>query len=177
MLSRKPGMQEHTTDISDIRHILKESITSVREISNNISPQVLNNYGLASALEVFFETKRKLINIQFTHNIPDLRFSEIKEVMIYNIVKEAFNNSIKYSKASLVQLNINLHENIITVSYLDNGIGFNLDEKLALAGSSLGLFSIINRIRNLDGEHSINTSPGHGFNLEVTFSINEDKYI
>jgi PAS domain S-box-containing protein len=176
MLSRKNGMQEHVEDISDIRRILKESITAVREISNNISPQVLNNYGLASALEVFFETKKKLIKIEYTHNIPDFRFSEDKEIMLYNIVKEAFNNSVKYSRASVVQLDISLNENIITVFYRDNGIGFNLEEKLAVAGNSLGLFSIISRIRNLDGEYSINTSPGNGFSLNVTFSVNEHEY-
>lgn len=173
LLARKPEMHVHIGDITDIRRILKEAIVAVREISNNISPQILNSYGLASALDVFFETKKKLINIEFKHNIPDFRFSEIKEVMIYNIVKEVFNNSVKYSKATLIQLNIRLDDNIITFFYKDNGIGFNLEEKLAEAGNSMGLFSLINRIRNLNGQHSLKTAPGDGFSLEITFSINE----
>jgi signal transduction histidine kinase len=168
-LARKPEVQLYSDTITNIRRILKETIASVREISNNISPQVLHNYGLTDALNLFFESKKNLIPIKIENNMGDFRFSETKENMLYNIVKEAFNNSIKYANATLIELNIKKTENLITVIYKDNGIGFNLEEKLASASLSLGLFSIINRIKNLDGIYEINTSPGKGFMLEVNF--------
>jgi PAS domain S-box-containing protein len=171
LLSRKPNMQAHSADISDIRRILKEAISSVREISNNISPQVLTNYGLISALEMFFETKQKLINIHFNHNIGDLRLGETKEIMLYNIIKEVFNNTLKYAQASSVALIINKNENLITVFYQDNGIGFNLDEKLTSASTNLGLFSIINRVKNIEGDYEIKTSPNNGFLLKIIFPL------
>jgi len=171
-LSRKPEIQMYSGILDDIRRILKETISSVREISNNISPQVLNSYGLTAALNLFFETKKNLITIHIDNNMDDFRFSETKETMLYNIIKEAFNNSIKYANATCIDLSIKKNENLITVIYKDNGIGFNLKEKMASASQNLGLFSIINRIKNLDGIYEIKTSEGKGFMLEVNFLTN-----
>jgi PAS domain S-box-containing protein len=175
-LARKPDLLIHQEAFSDIRRILKDAITSVREISNNISPQVLNSYGLTSALELFFETKRKLIDINLDNNLEDFRFSELKEIMLYTILKEAFNNSLKYSNATQIDVKLVKENNLIFVVYKDNGIGFNLDEKLDTANTSLGLFSIINRVKNLEGSYKIKTSPGNGFALELVFPIDESIY-
>lgn len=170
-LSRKRELEPHMEVVSDVRRILKDTIASVREISNNISPQVLTSYGLTSALEMFFETKKKLANIVIRNNIGELRFEDSKEIMIYNIIKEAFNNSLKYSKATEIFLEIYEKNTFIHVLYKDNGIGFNLEEKLSRVTTSLGLFSIINRVKNLDGDYTIRTNPGSGFLLEVIFPI------
>lgn len=168
-LARKPEVEPYTDLIKNVRRILKETIVSVREISNNISPQVLNSYGLTAALNLFFETKQHLIEIKIENTLGDFRFSEPKEIMLYNIIKEAYNNSIKYSQASLIELYLQKKENLITVIYKDNGIGFNLEEKMASVSQSMGLFSIINRIKNLDGIYDMKTAPQQGFYLEVNF--------
>lgn len=168
-LARKPEVEPYADLIKNVRRILKETIASVREISNNISPQVLNTYGLTAALNLFFETKHNLIDIKIDNTLGDFRFAETKEIMLYNIIKEAYNNSIKYAQASLIELYLHKKENLITVIYKDNGIGFNLEEKMASVSQSMGLFSIINRIKNLDGIYDMKTAPGQGFYLEVNF--------
>lgn len=168
-LARKPEVEPYADLIKNVRRILKETIASVREISNNISPQVLNSYGLTAALNLFFETKQNLIEIKIENTLGDFRFSEAKEIMLYNIIKEAYNNSIKYAQASCIELYLHKKENLITVIFKDNGIGFNLEEKLASISQSMGLFSIINRIKNLEGIYDMQTSPGNGFYLEVNF--------
>lgn len=170
-LSRKTDIQNHLEAIADIQGILKEAITSVREISNNISPQVLKKYGLAAALEFFFETKKILIPVGLNNEIGEFRFDETKESMIYNIVKESFNNTIKYSGASNITLNLKKDRKLIIVSYMDNGCGFVLEEKLNTSGDHLGLFSILNRIKLLEGGYRMETAPGEGFFLEILFSL------
>ncbi len=171
LLFRQPEMKKYNTDINDINKILKESINAVREISNNLSPQVLINHGLISALEIFFKTRQKLINIEFTNNIGSLRFDEIKEAMLYNIIKEVFNNSVKYSQSTNIRLKIAKKFNFITVEYQDFGIGFNFDEKSTPASDNLGIFSTINRLKILEGEYHIKTAPGEGFLLQIIFPI------
>ncbi len=175
LLFRKPEVKKYGNDISDINRILKDSIAAVREISNNLSPQVLTNHGLISALEIFFETKQKLIQIDFTHNIGHLRFDEIKEAMVYNVLKEVFNNTVKYSQSPRAKLNITKQFHFISIEYQDYGVGFDFDEKLTPASDNLGIFSVINRLKILGGEYRIHTAPGEGFLLELTFPINEIK--
>jgi PAS domain S-box-containing protein len=172
VLSRKDELQPYTEVMDDIRRILKDTISSVREISNNLSPQVLENFGLTAALDQFFETKKRLINIHVQNTIGNIRFSEIKETMIYNVIIEAFNNTLKHSEANLVRLTISMENNSIHVLYSDNGIGFNLEEKMKIVNNNLGIFSIINRVKILDGNYTIETSPGNGFALKVNFPFN-----
>jgi PAS domain S-box-containing protein len=172
VLSRKDELQPYTEVMDDIRRILKDTISSVREISNNLSPQVLENFGLTAALDQFFETKKRLINIHVQNTIGNIRFSEIKETMIYNVIIEAFNNTLKHSEANLVQLTIHLENNSVHVLYSDNGIGFNLEEKTKIVNNNLGIFSIINRVKILDGNYTIETSSGNGFVLKVDFPFN-----
>lgn len=172
VLSRKEDLQPYQEMLSDIRRILKDAISSVREISNNLSPHVLQNFGLTAALEMFFETKKRLINVLIINNIGDLRFSEIQETMAFRIIIEAFNNTLKHSNADLVKLEILKENNNILILYKDNGIGFDLKDKTKPQSSNLGLFSIINRIKVLEATYNIETSPGNGFELRFDFSIN-----
>ncbi len=172
LLFRKPEVKKYSDDINDINKMLKDSICAVREISNNLSPRVLNNYGLVSALETFFETKQKLVNIKFIQNIDSLRFDKIKEAMLYNILKEVFNNTLKYSQTTDVKLKITRRFDYIVVKYVDYGIGFDFDEKLTPANNNLGLFSLINRLKMLEGEYRIKTAPGEGFLLNLMFPVN-----
>jgi len=169
VLALKPGVQPHLDILNNIERILKEAITSVREISNNLSPQVLSAYGLTSALNLFFETKMDFIDIKIENSIGNFRFSEVKESMIYYIIKEAFNNSLKYSNATIIKLSIQFVNDQIEVIYNDDGIGFDLEEKLSEVSSSLGLFNIFNRVKLLNGDYSIETSPGNGFSLRIIF--------
>jgi PAS domain S-box-containing protein len=173
-LTRKPGLHQHMEAVKDIQIILKEAIVSVREISNNLSPQVLISYGLASALELFFETKKQLIQVKINNSIGEFRFAEMKEIMIYNIIKEAFNNSIKYAEATLIELNISRNDVLIFVKYSDNGKGFDLEGKFESGIKNLGLFSILNRIKILEGGYKMISAPDNGFLLEVVFPINTE---
>ncbi len=172
VLSRKEELIPYDETLNDIRRILKDAILSIREISNDLSPHILQNFGLNAALEKFFETKKKLIKIQINSNIEGFRFSEIKETMIYRIIIEAFNNTIKHSEADKLSVEIKRENNFIEVVYTDNGIGFNLNEKLNSQNRGLGLFSIINRIKLLEGTYAIETSPGNGFTLRIEFPFN-----
>lgn len=172
VLSRKDDLRPYSDTLNDIKRILKDTISSVREISNNLSPHVLTNFGLTAALNQFFETKEKLINIQINNTIGDIRFSELKEIMIYNIIIEAFNNSLKHAEADLIKLDIYNENDAIHLTYSDNGIGFDREDKMKNPNHHLGLFSIINRVKILEGNFDIETSPGNGFLLKIIFPTN-----
>lgn len=168
VLSRKKELQTYHEILDDIRRILKDTITSVREISNNLSPQVLYNFGLTAALDHFFDSKQKLIGITVNNTIGAMRFNELKETMIYNIIIEAFNNTLKHANASQIDLKINIEDNLLCIRYSDNGCGFIPEKQLRTTGKNLGLFSMINRAEIIEGDYSIESAPGKGFLLKMT---------
>lgn len=165
-LSHKPELAKFSEIISNIKHILKETIATVREISYNISPHVLNYYGLKAAIKNFFETKRGLIEVNFSSNLDSTRFSETIEIMLYRIVKEVFNNTLKYAGATKISLAVQITDNILKLVYTDDGKGFDMVHQKNAGG--LGMLSIINRVSTIGGDYSIDTRPGKGFNLEIT---------
>lgn len=165
-LARKPEVQAYGTHIENITRILKEAITSVREISNNLSPHVLANYGLESALSAFFETKRNLISVNFEHSILREALTQSTEIMLYRVIKELFNNTLKHSQATQANIELNVDETMVKMSYNDNGKGFLLDQD-SDRGQGIGLVSIVNRVKSLGGSYQIETSPGNGFKFDL----------
>jgi PAS domain S-box-containing protein len=169
ILAKKHSAKSDVQLVNDINLILKEAISTIKEISYNISPQVLTSYGLVPAINFFISTKKHLINITFENNLEKLRLPNSVEVVIFRIVKELFNNTLKHASANEILINIDKNDSQLKLLYKDNGIGFNIEETLNSKNIGLGLSSIIKRINSLSGKYQFITSPGEGFQCEVVF--------
>jgi two-component system NarL family sensor kinase len=75
------------------------------------------------------------------------------------------NNTLKHALASNVELRININPGTMELKYSDDGIGFDVEEKLE--SSSLGLKSIQSRVNFLSGKIDIDTKPGAGVKYKV----------
>jgi len=151
--------------------ILKDSILSVREISNNLSPHVLVNYGLISAVYAFLESKRGLIKINFEESLDNKRLPANIEAICYRIIKELLNNTLKYANAKSAYIGIHLNKNLFSLIYKDDGVGFNLKEVMYKQHSGIGLLNITNRINTLKADYNIFSEQGKGFKFEMQLRI------
>ncbi len=158
--------------VPQIQTLIKESITTVREISNDLSPHVLNNYGCVAAINSFLGLKRDFLNISFDQNIENKRFNQSIEIVIYRIVKELVNNTIKHAKANNISLTLFFEENTIRLQYFDNGKGFNIDATVGSTKGSIGLLNIMSRIKTVNGKYKISSSEGNGFSFELIIPVN-----
>jgi PAS domain S-box-containing protein len=157
--------------VPQIQTLIKEAITSVREISNDLSPHVLNTYGCITAVNSFLSLKRDLIPIDFTQNIDNKRFNSNIEVMVYRIVKELVNNTIKHASATSITIKILEEDNYIKVWYTDNGKGFDLEKTMDEKKGGIGLLNILSRIKTIDGKYKLNTQKGKGFRFELVVPL------
>jgi PAS domain S-box-containing protein len=148
-----------------IENTLTESIKSVKEISNNISPYILENMGLIKAVNSFIEKIKfgKKIEFDFQTNL-DHRLSPEIEISIYRFMTELINNTLKHAKASLIQINIEEKDNTLNIHYRDNGIGFDLED-VSLNSKGIGLFNLKSRIEKLGGRIEMNSMPDQGFSI------------
>ena len=146
-------------------------MTSVREISNSISPHILANYGLIEALISFFKNNERLIPVSFTSNLAHDRLPALMETMLFRIIKEAYNNTIKHANATTIDLNISKQEQTLTIEYRDNGNGFDMTARETSRLGGLGLHTIQSRLSTMGGQFSIETAPGKGFYLYITIAL------
>jgi PAS domain S-box-containing protein len=148
--------------------LVKEAIQSVREISNDLSPHVLNHYGLVSAIRNFTQGRISPPFVTFTTNCESIRFRDNIEIVFYRIVKELFNNTLKHSNAQNVKIVLNFIDKRIQLEYLDDGKGFELDSTLYKNKKGIGLLNIFSRIRSINGTYFIHTAPGIGFRIRIS---------
>ena len=147
--------------ISNTTYVIDEAIRSLREISNNLSPHVLNDFGLARGVQNFVNKSAAIydVKIRFTTNIRSERYDTDIEVILYRVICELVNNSLKHSGCSEVNLSLSYNDHTISVEYTDNGRGFNPH---AMIDCGMGLSNIESRINSLNGKFNITSSKGKG---------------
>jgi signal transduction histidine kinase len=154
--------------------VINEAIRSLKEISNNLSPHILDNFGLASAINSFVSkiNTTKSINIDFKSDIYDKRFDYNIEVVLYRVLCELINNTVKHAGAKNIDIELSLHENILSLSYTDDGIGFDVNAVLSKQNSGMGYSNIINRIRSIKGMINIESDENKGTKAIIIVNIN-----
>jgi ligand-binding sensor domain-containing protein/two-component sensor histidine kinase len=113
-----------------------------------------------------FEGQPARIEFEVDPAVRDLNLDLQKRYNLYLLFKEIVNNGAKYSKATRVSTAIRKQANTITLSYDDNGIGFCTDP----APEGNGLANMKQRAALLGGTIDIQSRPGHGTQIELTFS-------
>jgi PAS domain S-box-containing protein len=159
------------TSISKSDEIINEVISCAKEISNNISPHVLRNFGLVQAIKGFIDRLivRPDIQIHLKNNLTS-RLDEIIEITLYRISTELLNNTIKYADANNVYIDIIKTENLINFNYKDDGKGFDYSSQQKDA-KGLGLQNIQSRVLAIGGQFSYFSKYGAGVNVSISLTI------
>ena len=163
-----PG-PENKEIIKKAEKLLEQASGDVRKISHNMMPGLLTKYGLLETLKDLFESLADSpgLNARFQLLGEYTRQVENTEIMIYRIVQEMVNNTIKHAEAKNISLIINFLPEQINIQYSDDGKGFDPLEKLG--SKSIGLNSIQSRVNFLSGEVFIDSKAGAGtiYNIQV----------
>jgi signal transduction histidine kinase len=150
--------------LNNTNHLVNEAINTIKEISNNLSPHVLSNFGLSSAIGAFTTkiNQTKAVEIEFKSNMESQRLENDKEVVIYRAVCELINNSILHSGASKIDIELNKHEKFITLQFYDNGRGFDTSTLSKEDTKGMGLSNIETRVKTVEGVFILESTPGRG---------------
>lgn len=156
--------------IDKTENAIDNAITSVKEISNNLNPYILERFGLEKAVKAFTEiiiTKEDL-KIILSFNLDKKRYNYNIEVILYRIIGELIANTLKYASASKVEISLFDYGDKLEFFYSDNGIGFNMKNNNS---KGMGLSNINSRVKSLDGEMEMHSKYKQGFFLKITFPI------
>lgn len=142
-------------------------IREIRNISHNLTPYTLKDLGLAAAIldliEKINQSGKLTIRLDALEELEEDRISPDIKLTLFRIIQEKISNVLKHSRATELSISIHLYDNIIHLSLVDNGQGF--DEKVVKKG--LGLNSIRNRVEYYKGNMQLKTAPGAGCELTI----------
>ena len=178
ILAIKMKLEQAYYDDNEYKEILNETIElssstakEIRNISNNLSPAVLSEFGLETAINNLI---RELINItgidvELISEIPDDLESK-QETYVFRICQEAINNITKYSNASKVSIHFSVKNNTLFIDISDNGEGFEINDNHLTKGN--GLSNMKERAHLLNGSFCVNSEPGHGTHICISIPLN-----
>ncbi len=145
-------------------------IEDIRFLSRNIHPHYFEKLGLTKAVEMIVDETNKLEKIFWVHELEnvDQYFNTNQQLMLYRVVQECMNNTIKHSGAKNAKVTVQKNESSIHITIQDNGVGFQTDQTKL---NSLGLSTIRERVRSLDGTVTVKSKPGSGTQTDILIPI------
>jgi len=161
--------------IKNIEELVDAAITSTRTISRNIRPNILQDFGLAAAVNDFctFIDKSESIQLDVQTGEYNIEHRGIEESILYQAVKELINNTLKHAGAKNIRIELKSHKNQIILYYRDDGAGFDF-ATVYKQTSGLGLNNIVNKIKSVKGTVDINTQPGKGMFLIAALKLKDN---
>ena len=158
--------------------VINEAIKSLKEISDNLSPHILNNFGLVRALNNFANKINitKTIRINFITELKDERFDANVEVVLYRVICELINNTIKHAHAKKITISLTITDgDYLTIIYKDDGKGFDVSKIIEQqGGSGMGFSNIYSRINSLKGEINIESENKKGTLVTIKVLMHDE---
>ncbi len=149
--------------VGEARGLLRDLTGQVRDLSLNLRPSMLDDFGLLPALLWLFQryTAQTSVKVAFRHEGLDRRFSPEGETAAYRIVQEALTNIARYANVEAAEVGISLDRKTLRLQIMDQGAGFDAQPEFA-DGVSCGLSGMKQRAELRGGRLHIVTAPGEG---------------
>jgi signal transduction histidine kinase len=167
IMEDSPGLgAEDQKKIKDVKSLLDSVMKEAREISYNLMPSVLEDFGLSPALQLLSERfgAQTGIHVSYFSKTDIGRLDQQMEVALYRIVQEAMNNSVRHGEASQLTVQLSTTETELRMTIEDNGKG--MDEAMPTLrraqGGGIGLASMRERVNSFNGSLHIDSSVNKG---------------
>ncbi|MGE8037150.1 sensor histidine kinase [Lysinibacillus sp. NPDC093692] len=158
--------------VLDIREQLLNASKDLREYCENLSPPLLDTFGLQIALKKLIQKVKIRADFLLKTQIERVQFEDVTlHLVVYRLVQELLNNAIKHAEATEVSLRLQAINRGFILQYDDNGIGCNI-ESLMQSSNSMGINGIRERVRAFNGNITITSDLNEG--MHIVIQIQED---
>lgn len=150
---------------------ISKAIADLSDISKSLSSELIINQGLIQALEKEISKIREanLFKLDYKISGETVFMESQKELIIFRIIQEGFNNIIKHANATSVELKLYYNTDHIEVSVSDNGKGFSKIalEDLLSKNAKAGISNMEKRAALFNSHIEIESSPGKGTHISL----------
>ena len=172
LLRTSPPTESLTTNLLEMNRLIDEVLRSVRRISADLRPIMLDELGLKAALEWMseeFEKRHGEISCMLWLDFEDDRLNPEISITTYRIIQECLTNVARHSSADQVGISIVCsNDDWVLIRVQDNGTGMSAEEQ----EGRFGLTGMGERARALGGIFTLYSPPGEGVLVEVRIPLN-----
>ncbi|MDF1698390.1 MAG: histidine kinase [Saprospiraceae bacterium] len=172
-IKRKLNDNDAISALDKVNEAISEIATDIRQISHDLMPSSLIDFGVVTALSNFSNriTETGEVQVVYNSNIEDGYLTKEHELNIFRIVQELVNNALKYSKCGTIEISLQEVENKLIIAVIDDGDGMEADT----SKSGIGLHNINSRVDSLQGTISIDSEKGNGVSAIIELPIKSNE--
>jgi PAS domain S-box-containing protein len=164
--------------LEDISKTLLLTLQGTRNLMSDLSSSSMDKIGLSAAISEWLEN-----NIENKHNLKTEFIDKMTDdeqdilednlqVILFRNVRELVTNTVKHARAKTVSVCIHMDGSFIKIGVTDDGIGFDPDASLENGiNSGYGLFSIEERMSDVNGTFKIVSAPRKGCSAVLTVPV------
>jgi len=169
----KDGRTATPDTVDEMRHLLDAAIASVRRISTELRPPILDDLGFGEAVSWMASefSKRSSLTVGLNMPVAEQVKGEALTTALYRIVQESLTNVVRHAGATHVQIELVASENKMVLTVRDNGKGMSDSAKTG----GIGLVSMRERAHSIEAQFSISSVFGKGTTVEVRFPISQPR--
>jgi len=150
--------------------LLGEMGDEIRKTAHNLMPEVLLKQALPEAVRAYCNSLQEgsPLQIDFQSYGSFEAIPEDFKLNVYRIIQELLKNITQHAQATTAFVQLMMHENTLTITVEDNGVGFDT----GATKEGLGLRNLQTRVSSLDGHCTIESETGRGTSVYIEVPIN-----
>jgi len=160
--------KEHQSSVSETGDIIGKSLQELRDLAKSLNPEKIKNLGLLESIKNEFSRYKRLNFLNPNLEIVGEEFSleNEKEVILFRIVQEFCNNTLKYAKAENLIAKLNYLDDSLIVEISDDGVGFDMNDNSLKNG--IGLLNMKSRSELIGAKFKLTSLPSKGTKLYIS---------
>ncbi len=172
LLETRPD--ELKKELSELKDFTRTMLEDIRKILFDLRPMDLDDLGLVAALKRYLNKFEEStgIDVEFRSSYSDQRYAPGLEVALFRIIQETLNNVKKHSKATNVQVILELVPLSLNAVIKDNGCGFDTGSRLE--DNKFGLKGMHEWSELLGGEIKISSKKEKGTRVSISIPVSEE---
>ncbi|CQR46092.1 Sensor histidine kinase LiaS [Paraliobacillus sp. PM-2] len=162
--------EELRNPLQQVEAMIQQAQLEMRALLLHLRPIALKDNSLKEGMDQLLQELDQKIPMEMHWQVEDVSLSSGVEDHLFRMLQESVSNTLRHAKATVIDILLIKRENAVILRVLDDGIGFNVEEKQS---SSYGLANISERAAEIGGKLRIVSVPNKGTRIEVRVPIME----
>lgn len=176
LMNKMQITQEERAQLNSLIEYIEAINSNLRQSCFELFPHLLRATGLVDTIEKTLDIENVSVPFQIYFrpvNVKEIERLDMEQKRhLFRIVQELINNAKKHSNATEVAIELAAKDGMVTLSYRDDGIGFDYIPEPVLGKSGVGMLQLKSRVLDLNGQLDIKSNKGGGLKVRVAFPLN-----